>query len=490
MKAHDMATGLAADAQQLNGADDASPNQQLLAALRGIVDEAGLLLGEDVHSRHPGVFMSRIEAQVLVRPTTAEQVSRILALCNEHGQSVVVQGGMSGWVRATQTQPGDLVLSLERMNRIESVDTANRTAVVQAGVVLETLQDHLQQFGLIFPLDLGGRGSCQLGGNAATNAGGVRVIRYGMMREQVLGIEAVLADGRIVSSLNKMIKNNTGYDLKQLFIGSEGTLGVITRLVLRLREQPSSSNTAMVCASRFEQIARLLRHMDGALGGQLSAFELLDNNFYRVNTGAGRHQPPLPVDQPYYAIIESLGSDQQHDAEMFARALEQAIEQGMVEDAVIAQSERDKQGIWNIREDLEHIVRDFQPFYAFDISLPVGDMEQYMRLATERLHSQWPQGSIAFLGHVGDGNLHIAIGAGEAEDREQVEACVYEPLAQFGGSISAEHGIGLEKKRWFPISRNPIERNLMQSLKDLLDPNGILNPGKVLDRAAGRGAEQ
>ncbi len=490
MKAHDMATGLAADAQQLNGADDASPNQQLLAALRGIVDEAGLLLGEDVHSRHPGVFMSRIEAQVLVRPTTAEQVSRILALCNEHGQSVVVQGGMSGWVRATQTQPGDLVLSLERMNRIESVDTANRTAVVQAGVVLETLQDHLQQFGLIFPLDLGGRGSCQLGGNAATNAGGVRVIRYGMMREQVLGIEAVLADGRIVSSLNQMIKNNTGYDLKQLFIGSEGTLGVITRLVLRLREQPSSSNTAMVCASRFDQIARLLRHMDGALGGQLSAFELLDNNFYRVNTAAGRHQPPLPVDQPYYAIIESLGSDQQHDAEMFARALEQAIEQGMVEDAVIAQSERDKQGIWNIREDLEHIVRDFQPFYAFDISLPVGDMEQYMRLATERLHSQWPQGSIAFLGHVGDGNLHIAIGAGTAEDREQVEACVYEPLAQFGGSVSAEHGIGLEKKRWFPISRNPIERSLMQSLKALLDPNGILNPGKVLDRASERGAEQ
>lgn len=490
MKAHDMATGLAADAQQLNGADDANPNQQLLAALRGIVDEAGLLLGEDVHSRHPGVFMSRIEAQVLVRPTTAEQVSRILALCNEHGQSVVVQGGMSGWVRATQTQPGDLVLSLERMNRIESVDTANRTAVVQAGVVLETLQDHLQQFGLIFPLDLGGRGSCQLGGNAATNAGGVRVIRYGMMREQVLGIEAVLADGRIVSSLNKMIKNNTGYDLKQLFIGSEGTLGVITRLVLRLREQPSSSNTAMVCASRFDQIARLLRHMDGALGGQLSAFELLDNNFYRVNTAAGRHQPPLPVDQPYYAIIESLGSDQQHDAEMFARALEQAIEQGMVEDAVIAQSERDKQGIWNIREDLEHIVRDFQPFYAFDISLPVGDMEQYMRLATERLHSQWPQGSIAFLGHVGDGNLHIAIGAGTAEDREQVEACVYEPLAQFGGSVSAEHGIGLEKKRWFPISRNPIERSLMQSLKALLDPNGILNPGKVLDRASERGAEQ
>ena len=157
---------------------------------------------------------------------------------------------------------------------------------------------------------------------------------------------------------------------------------------------------------------------------------------------------------------------------------------------MIAQSDRDKQGIWNIREDLEHIVRDFQPFYAFDISLPVGDMEEYMNQVAERLRSQWPQGSIAFLGHVGDGNLHIAIGAGTAEDREQVEACVYEPLVQFGGSVSAEHGIGLEKKRWFPISRNPIERSLLQSLKELLDPKGILNPGKVLDRAPERSAEQ
>ncbi|WP_256582324.1 FAD-binding oxidoreductase [Pseudomonas sp. MYb185] len=489
MKANDTTMGQLADEAPLNGVANAGVLPQLLSALRGIVDEAGLLLGEDVSSRHPGVFMSRIEADVIVRPTTVEQVSQILALCHEFAQPVVVHGGMSGWVRATQTRRGDLALSLERMNRIESVDLANRTAVVQAGVVLETLQDHLQQFDLIFPLDLGGRGSCQLGGNAATNAGGVRVIRYGMMREQVLGIEAVLADGRVVSSMNQMIKNNTGYDLKQLFIGSEGTLGVITRLVLRLREQPSSSNTAMVCASSFDQIAKLLRHMDGALGGQLSAFELLDNNFYSVNTAAGRHQPPLPSDKPFYAIIESLGSDQQHDAEMFARALEKGIELGMIEDAVIAQSERDKQGIWDIREDLEHIVRDFQPFYAFDISLPVGDMEEYMRLVTERLHELWPEGSIAFLGHVGDGNLHIAIGAGQDEDREQVEACVYEPLARYGGSVSAEHGIGLEKKRWFPISRNPIERDIMHSLKGLLDPQGILNPGKVLERAAGEGGE-
>ncbi len=460
---------------------------EFLEQLRAIVGDNGLLVGQDVSSRHPGVFMSRIEADAIVRPADVDQVARVLALCNTAGQPVVIQGGMSGWVRATQTRPGDLVLSLERMNRIEHVDPANRTVTVQAGVILETLQDHLQPFGLSFPLDLGGRGSCQLGGNAATNAGGVRVIRYGMMREQVLGLEAVLADGRVVSSLNRMIKNNTGYDLKQLFIGSEGTLGVITRLVLRLRELPSSSNTAMVCASNFEQIAQLLRHMDGALGGQLSAFELIDNNFYRVNTGPGRHHPPLPSDKPYYAIIESLGASQERDAELFERALSGGIEKGLVDDAVIARSEREKHSIWAIREDLEHLLNDFRPFHAFDISLPVGDMEPYMQRVAERLKAGWPQGAIAFLGHVGDGNLHIAIGAGTPEESSAIEACVYEPLADYGGSVSAEHGIGLEKKRWFPISRSPVERQLMQDLKRLLDPRGILNPGKIFDCAGTAG---
>src|SRR5690606_4734428 len=172
-----------------------------------------------------GYFMDRVEADILLRPETTEQVSQVMALCHAADQPVVIQGGMSGWVRATQTRRGEIILSLERMNRIESVDPANRTAIVQAGVILESFQDHLEPYGLSFPLDLGGRGSCQLGGNAATNAGGMRVIRYGMMREQVLGMEVVLADGRVVSSMNQMIKNNTGYDLKQLFIGSEGTLG-------------------------------------------------------------------------------------------------------------------------------------------------------------------------------------------------------------------------------------------------------------------------
>jgi FAD/FMN-containing dehydrogenase len=453
----------------------------LLDRLRTITGKNGVLTGADVRARHPGVFMSEIGADAIVRPRSTAEVSEILALCNAAGQPVVVHGGMSGWVRATQTKAGEIALSLERMNAIESIDTKNRTAVVQAGVILETLQTMLENEGLSFPLDLGGRGSCQIGGNAATNAGGMRVLRYGMMREQVLGIEAVLADGRIVSSMNQMIKNNTGYDLKQLFIGSEGTLGVITRLVLRLRERPSSSNTALVSAESFDQIARLLRHMDGALGGLLSAFELVDNSFYRVNTGQGKHSAPLPADKPFYAIIETLGSNQERDTELFEQALASASELGLFDDAILARSDRERHSIWLIREDLENVVREFQPFYAFDVSLPVGNMAEYMQQVTTALKAIWPEGVIAFLGHVGDGNLHVAIGAGGADDRHRVEGCVYEPLRQYGGSVSAEHGIGLEKKPWLEVSRNAIEIGMMSDLKQLLDPQGILNPGKIFD---------
>jgi FAD/FMN-containing dehydrogenase len=458
-------------------------NAALLTQLRSLVGDDGVIEGDALRERYPGYFMSRIDADALVRPRSTEEVSKILALCNAAGQPVVVHGGMSGWVRATQTRSGELALSLERMNRIEQVDTVNRTATVEAGVILQTLQEHLEPDGLAFPLDLGGRGSCQLGGNAATNAGGMRVIRYGMMREQVLGLEAVLADGTVISSMNRMLKNNTGYDLKQLFIGSEGTLGVITRLVLRLREASRSHHTAMIAAENFEQIVGLLRHMDGALGGLLSAFELIDNRFYAVNTGPGRNAAPLAAAHPYYAIIEAQGADQTRDAEWFESALMQAGENGLYSDATLATSDRQRDAIWAVREDLQHIVRDFQPFYAFDVSLPVGEMADYMQQVKTRLHAIWPDGAIAFLGHVGDGNLHIAIGAGGADDRARVEACVYEPLQPFAGSVSAEHGIGLEKRAWLGVSRSPAEIDLMRRLKGLLDPAGILNPDKVLGRS-------
>lgn len=455
----------------------------LIAELKNIVGDSGVLEGESVSSRYPGYFMERINSQLLVRPKTTDQVSRILKLCNDRGQSVVTQGGMSGWVRATQTTPDDVILSMERMNQIEEIDPVNRTVSLQSGVILQTLQETLDDYDLAFPLDLGGRGSCQVGGNASTNAGGIRVIRYGMMRSLVLGLEAVMADGTVICSMNKMIKNNSGYDLKQLFLGSEGTLGVITRLVLRLYEKPTSDNTAMVALDNFEAVASFLRHMDRSLGGNLSAFEVLDAGFYGINTGPGRHTPPLSTDFPYYVIVESLGFNAEQDTELFENVLFSALEDGIISDAVVPKSGADRESIWALREDLEHVVADLQPFQAFDVSMPIGDMEAYMEEVTTSFKQRWPEGKICFLGHVGDGNLHIAAGCGsnQKDAIRAVEHCVYHPLEAIGGSISAEHGIGLEKKDFLNLSRTADEIKLMRMLKQSMDPKSILNPGKVFD---------
>lgn len=470
----------------INGIDAASSHMSrgdLVARLKDIVGESAVLVGVDVTSRYAGYFMEKIESQLLVRPKTTREVSQILRLCNEAGQPVVTQGGMSGWVRATQTRPDELILSLERMNAIEEIDTVNRTVSVQSGVVLETLQNVLEEHELIFPLDLGGRGSCQLGGNASTNAGGIRVVRYGMMRSLVLGLEAVMADGTVITAMNKMLKNNSGYDIKQLFLGSEGTLGVITRLVLRLYEKPSSDHTAMVALDNFDSVASFLRYMDRSLGGNLSAFEVIDANFYRINTAPGRHSAPFTGNHPYYVITESLGFDSEHDHATFEQVLATALESGLIADAVIPQSHTERESIWQIREDLEHVVKDLQPFQAFDVSMPIGDMENYMRIVTEKFKTQWPTGSLCFLGHVGDGNLHIAAGSNsrDANAIRDVECCVYEPLQAIGGSISAEHGIGLEKKDFLGISRSEDEIKLMKLIKACMDPKTILNPGKIFD---------
>jgi FAD/FMN-containing dehydrogenase len=241
---------------------------------------------------------------------------------------------------------------------------------VQAGVVLQALQEAVDQHDLSFPLDLGARGSATLGGNAATNAGGNRVIRYGMTREMVLGIEVVMADGTIVSSLNHMIKNNAGYDLKHLFIGSEGTLGIITRLVLRLRERPTTTNMAFVGLDSFAAVARFLKHMDSGLGGTLSAFEVMWQSFYRlVTTAPAKGQPPIAQDYPYYVLVESQGADRELDTARFNSAMESALESGLIVDAAISQSDADCHAFWSLRDDVEQVLRGGLPV-VFDISLP------------------------------------------------------------------------------------------------------------------------
>jgi FAD/FMN-containing dehydrogenase len=352
---------------------------------------------------------------------------------------------------------------------------------LEAGVPLEQVQQEAEKHGLLYPVDFGARGSAHIGATVATNAGGNGVIRYGMTRESVLGLEAVLADGTVISSMNRMIKNNAAYDLKQLFIGTEGTLGVVTRLVLRLREAPRSTQTALVACAGFADVTRLLKHVDGALGGSLSAFEVMWNEFYRlVTTPPAKGAAPVSQDHPYYVLIEGSGGHPERDQARFEEALGEAIESGLVADAVIASSEAQRASLWALRDDVEQFFRLGMPV-VFDVSLPVTEMEGYVTEILGRLEREWPAYRRFVFGHLGDGNLHvIAAGPPSREARHGIERCVYEPLAARGGSVSAEHGIGLEKQPWLPLSRSEAELALMQRIKDALDPKGILNPGRVL----------
>jgi FAD/FMN-containing dehydrogenase len=396
---------------------------------------------------------------------------------------VIAHGGLTGLVRAADTQDSDVVLSLERMNRIEEIDTTGRTMTVQAGTPLQLIQDEAEKVGLMFPLDLGARGTCQIGGNASTNAGGHRVIRYGMTRDNILGMEAVLADGTVMSSLNTMIKNNAGYDLKQLFIGTEGTLGIITRLVLRLREAASSQDTAFVAFDDFDQVTRFLKYIDRELGGTLSAFEVMWRDFYELATTApADNARPVECEYPYYALVESLGADQRVDSERFSAAMERAIDDGLFVDAAIAKSGADREAMWAIRDATAEMFRYGAPF-LFDVSLAIKYMDEYVADVKRRLTGECPGHHCFTLGHIGDGNIHFAVAVADPDERarSRVEACVYEPLKRFAGSISAEHGIGLEKKDYLSLCRSDVEIAMMRRLKQTFDPKGILNRNKIFD---------
>lgn len=454
---------------------------QLVENLVEITGSTGVLTDEDVSSRAVGIWRPQgIQAQAIVRPQSTDEVSAILKLCNEQGQTVIAHGGRTGLVEGADTTQTDLILSLERMNQIEGIDIVNRTMTLQAGVLLQSAQEAAEKEGLLYPLDIGARGSCTVGGNIATNAGGNRVIRYGMTRDMVLGTEAVLADGTVVSSMNQMIKNNAGYDIKQLFIGTEGSLGVVTRAVVRLRELPRSQETAIVAAESFEKMPLILKHMDAYLGGTLSAFEVMWNDFYcLVSTPPAKQRPPLSQEYPIYVLIEAMGGDPDGDKRRLEDALAEAVSAGLAVDATVAQNEAQRQQFWAMRDDVEQIFQ-YDPVFIYDVSLQVPHMANYVDEVRAMLSDRFDSHHLFTFGHMGDGNLHFAVSAGEDESaHHDVNLCVYEPLRPIGGSVSAEHGVGLEKKPYLDISRNPTEVNLMRTLKAALDPKGILNPGKV-----------
>ncbi len=455
--------------------------------MSGLLNQLAVLLGKqgflqgDALKDHPACVMQTPLA--LMRPVSTEELSEAVKLCHAAGQPVVPQGGRTGLVGGQQATGTEIVISLERMSQIEELDQSGRTMTVQAGCPLQTVQDTATERELMFPLDLGARGTATIGGNISTNAGGNRVVRFGMMREMVLGLEAVLADGTILTSMNKVIKNNTGYDLKQLFVGSEGTLGIVTRAVLRLRPMARSRNTALVAVSDFEKVIELLRNADSTLGGSMSSFEVMWNSFYsHVTNSSDRHRKPLPDNYPYYVIIEAMGASQEVDDVRFEAAMGELFESGLVENAVLAKSGSEREAIWAIRDDIESLM-GLHPMFVFDVSVPLAHMQSYVSDIEAQLNKQWPESRCIIFGHLGDGNIHVvaAVSSGSDEARAAVEHIVYGALRGRDGVISAEHGIGLEKKSHLDVSRNPEEIALMKTLKKALDPKGILNPGKIID---------
>lgn len=452
----------------------------ILAELERLVGTNHVLLPKD--RPPPGRFDSSLGGSALatVRPANTQEVSNVVAYLSTAQRSIIPVGGATGLVNGCLTSAGDVLISTDRLREIEAIVPSQKIIKVGAGVPLQLVQEAAAELQLYFPLDLGARGSATVGGAIATNAGGNRVIRFGMMRDLVLGLEVVMADGRIVSSMNTLIKNNTGYDIKQLFIGSEGTLGIVTRAVLRLWPAPTERQMAFVGLSSLDAASALLSAVDRESEGRLTAFEAMWPRFYElasVNLPNGR--APLECRHQLFALIELQGGVDAREA--LELCLNQAIEDELVDDAVIARSEADCQTFWNIRDNVEPIA-DLGELLMFDVGLPLGEMQEYVGVVQSRLAGVKGVREAVVWGHIGDGNLHIWVACASITDktRTEVNDIIYGPLSDIGGSISAEHGIGLEKRSYLHLSRSRQEIEIMTTLKFALDPQNILNPGKVL----------
>lgn len=453
-----------------------------IAELKTALGETGVDTGQAASDKAWSAWGRMGVPTAIAYPRSTAETAEVLKIARAAGVPVVTWGGKTGLVDGASAE-GALALSMEKMNRILDIDPGAGTMTVEAGCVLQTACEAADDKGLLLPLDLGARGSATIGGNISTNAGGNRVLRYGMMRDMVLGLEAVLADGTIVSAMNDLIKNNAGYDLKQLFIGSEGTLGVVTKAVLRLRPKPVSQNTAFLAVSEFDNLPKLLRRLERDLGGTLSAFEVMWADFYQlVTTEPARGRPPLAYGQPYYVLVESLGADPAEDEPRFEKVLASALEDEVIVDAVIAKSDAERHAMWALRDDVGQTMRN-GPIVTFDVSLKIREMQAYVDKVRADIKARWPASAPTMVfGHLGDGNLHVIAAVGETspEIRHAVEEIVYGPLEAIHGSISAEHGVGLQKRDFLKLSRSPAEIALMRALKATLDPANILNPGKVL----------
>jgi FAD/FMN-containing dehydrogenase len=455
----------------------------VVSQLRAQLPSDAVLSGGDIGARYHVDFSGEnaFAPLAVVRPATTEQVAIALRTCHAARQRVVVQGGLTGLAGGATPQPGEIALSLERLSGIDELDRTAQTLTARAGTPLQAVQQAAADAGFAFPLDLGARGSCTIGGNIATNAGGNQVLRFGMMRSLVLGLETVLADGTVVSSMNKMLKNNAGYDLKQLFIGTEGTLGVVTRAVLRLYPRMPSKVTALCALPGFASTVALLHTLQAELGGSLSAFEAMWSSYFEYVIAHARGvQSPFDSEHALYALVETEGVDEVADRARLEAALQRALERGIVADAALAHSGRETQNFWQIRDSIGEVTPSLQPMLAFDVSLNIDAMPPFLeRVDAEFDRFDRPVTNLVF-GHLGDNNLHLAVTTHRKEDHGRLADIVYAAVGAHGGSVSAEHGIGTLRRGYLHYSRNAAELDLMRRLKVALDPHGILNPLRVL----------
>jgi FAD/FMN-containing dehydrogenase len=455
----------------------------LLRALRDRLGEGAVLTGEAIGARHRVDFSheNACAPLALLRPGSTDELAAILRECHRAKQRVVIQGGLTGLAGGATPQANEIAISLERLSGIEEIDRAAQTMTVRAGTPLQTVQQAAADAGYLFPLDLGARGSCTIGGNIATNAGGNQVIRFGMVRNLVLGLEAVLADGTVVSSLNKMLKNNAGYDLKQLFIGTEGTLGVVTRAVLRLWPKLPSKVTALCALRGFDEAVALLHALQSQLGGSLSAFEAMwASYFHYVLEHIPALHSPFRDRHPLYALVEIEGTDHAGDTARLEATLADALEAGVVADAALAQSQRETKSLWAIRDGIGDVTPTLQPLLAFDVSVPIDSMAAFLATVDAAFAGFPDPVTNLVFGHIGDSNLHLAVTTHRARDLGRLCDVVYEAVGAHGGSISAEHGVGTLRREYLHHSRSAAEIDVMRRLKTALDPHGILNAQRVL----------
>ena len=452
----------------------------LLAALGPDLVRTGDAIPERNHNDKTG--LPALAPRALVLPRTTADVSRALKICHDFGQPVVTQGGMTGLAGGAIPGLGEIAVSLERMSGIEEIDTSAATLTALAGTPLQTVQAAAADAGFFCGIDLGARGSCTIGGNIATNAGGNQVLRYGMARRNVLGLEAVLADGTVLTSLNKMLKNNTGYDWPQLIAGSEGTLGIITRAVIMLHPKPEGVQCALLAVDTFDDALKTLRALERGLPGGLITFEGMWSEFYKTAIGPGGVPAPFPPDHDLMLLIEAAMGGGEGGAERFETLLAGLYEQRLVKNAVVAKSQGERAKLWALRESPYDYTKFMPQPVSFDISIPLSRMSEAVALLRQRFAARWPDVFQAYFGHIADSNLHVVAHVpGQGFDaKKEIEKILYGTVKELGGSISAEHGIGRAKRDFLSYSRSPAELAVMSSIKKALDPKGILNPGRVL----------